>query len=673
MCVNELVTYVCKHNKYILLEAPTGFGKSPVAISVALTLGTSYICTSTKDLQTQYARDFPFLKVAKGKNNFICAVKEDFIRNGTHKCGTCLSNECYHTSADYGPCMSNKDFRKSRCKYRTFPIDYKIKKGTIEEKVFIDCHSEEVYRNKYSQWSYAANLKEELRLWRPCEYYHQFNIALASSHSVLNYSIFLALLTNKFIGLPSRELLVLDEAHRLEEEVVTFTGISISRRKWRKYIPDLRIDDHGYNVKEWLGFLDDLREMMLDVRIPRGNEELLIELEQDVEKLESVIEAISLNPDNWIVSEIQKEGPEGVTKVELKPLDVSPYCTDVFGKCKQTLMMSATILDAKALCSSVGLKYENVKVIRVGSDFPVKNRPIHALDVAYLNYNNLQKTEVKTTIASAIDKIMTSHKEWKGIIHTTSYEQLNFIKQNISKLNQRRLLETNPDVERDEIINEHFNSSKPTVLISPSLHLGLDLKDDLSRFQIITKVPYPSLGDRWIDEKRKRSEQWYSWQTALRLVQGYGRSIRSKDDWATTYVLDSAFGPFVRRNKNILPHWFIEAIQPHLNGPAGQSGFDTVQVFTTSKEDDNEMTNNHHSTTNISEKNEISFYIPKPSDQSGTLASLDSYNKNENNRLEPSFICPYCSKFSSTLEKEYQRHIVLKHPGKSGYPNMAVA
>ena len=112
-------------------------------------------------------------------------------------------------------------------------------------------------------------------------------------------------------------------------------------------------------------------------------------------------------------------------------------------------------------------------------------------------------------------QIMTAHKGRKCIIHTTSYEQLNFIKQNISKLNQRRLLETNPDVERDEIINEHFKSSKPTVLISPSLQLGLDLKDHLSRFQVITKVPYPSLGDRWIDEKRKRSEQWYSWQTGL--------------------------------------------------------------------------------------------------------------------------------------------------------------
>src|SRR5215475_15434161 len=83
--LNQICAAFNSGYKHIILEAPTGFGKSPVAIAVALTLGTSYICTSTKDLQTQYSRDFPFLKVAKGKNNFICAVKEDFIRNGSHK------------------------------------------------------------------------------------------------------------------------------------------------------------------------------------------------------------------------------------------------------------------------------------------------------------------------------------------------------------------------------------------------------------------------------------------------------------------------------------------------------------------------------------------------------------------------------------------------------------
>jgi ATP-dependent DNA helicase DinG len=297
--------------------------------------------------------------------------------------------------------------------------------------------------------------------------------------------------------------------------------------------------------------------MMINANIL--NEELLVEASQDIDKLELTINSIVSNSRNWIVSEIKKEGHE-VLKVELKPLDVSPYCKDVFRKCNKTLMMSATILDAKTFCKNIGLEHDDVKIIRVGSDFPLQNRLIYPLDTAYLNYINLQKDAVKISLTKTIDDLMTRHKDNKGIIHTTSYDQLNFIKENISQTNKRRLLVTDPVIERDEVIAEHAKSAKPTVLISPSLHIGLDLKDDLSRFQIITKVPYPSLGDKWIDEKRKINEQWYSWQTALRLVQGYGRSVRSKEDWAITYVLDSAFGLFVNKNKNILPDWFTQAI-----------------------------------------------------------------------------------------------------------------
>ena len=75
---------------------------------------------------------------------------------------------------------------------------------------------------------------------------------------------------------------------------------------------------------------------------------------------------------------------------------------------------------------------------------------------------------------------MTLHGNHKGIIHTTTYEQVNFIKENISEINKRRLLQTNPEIPRDEVITKHVNSTEPTVLISPSLYMGLDLKDDRS-------------------------------------------------------------------------------------------------------------------------------------------------------------------------------------------------
>ena len=122
-----------------------------------------------------------------------------------------------------------------------------------------------------------------------------------------------------------------------------------------------------------------------------------------------------------------------VTRVELKPLDTSAYCKDVFEKCNKTLMMSATVLDSKAFCRSLGLAHDEVKFIRVDSDFPLQNRPIYPLNIAYLNFNNLRLQEVKGKIVIAIDNLMTLHKNHKGLIHTTSYEQLNFIKENISK------------------------------------------------------------------------------------------------------------------------------------------------------------------------------------------------------------------------------------------------
>jgi hypothetical protein len=126
-----------------------------------------------------------------------------------------------------------------------------------------------------------------------------------------------------------------------------------------------------------------------------------------------------------------------------------------------------------------------------------------------------------------------------------------------------RLLKTDPNIERDSVIDKHCKSTEATVLISPSLHLGLDLKDSLSRFQVLVKVPYANLGDRWLKARYDRpgGQRWYNWVTTLKLVQAYGRSIRSETDWAHTVCLDSGLGYFVKQNKHILPNWFTEAIQ----------------------------------------------------------------------------------------------------------------
>ena len=71
-----------------------------------------------------------------------------------------------------------------------------------------------------------------------------------------------------------------------------------------------------------------------------------------------------------------------VMTVELKPLDISPYCKSIFGKCSKTLLMGATILKPKAFCRSIDLSPDEVKFIQVQSDFPVEHRPIVPLNIA---------------------------------------------------------------------------------------------------------------------------------------------------------------------------------------------------------------------------------------------------------------------------------------------------
>jgi Rad3-related DNA helicase len=92
---------------------------------------------------------------------------------------------------------------------------------------------------------------------------------------------------------------------------------------------------------------------------------------------------------------------------------------------------------------------------------------------------------------------------------------------------------------------------------------GLDLRDDLSRFQVIPKVPFPNLADPFVKAKKDRDPDWYQWQTALTIVQATGRSVRSAEDHCVSYILDSDFNHFLRNAESILPQWWKESIVFH--------------------------------------------------------------------------------------------------------------
>lgn len=535
--------------KYFFLEAPTGFGKSAVAATVARYLESSHICTATKDLQGQYTRDFPFIKEIKGKNNFSCILKEE---------------QGHSETCEYGPCMKEDEFD---CVYKTRLLDYKIQgEKTKFEKIEIDSSKLKIYQEKIKSTLLDAE-------WKPCHYYHQKWIGIKSSHTIYNYKYFFS---DIFFAntIQKRTLCIFDEAHTIESEISDFKTFTLYGKSISKLFPRLDIpSSKEFDIETWSDFCYNLKDnyskfivKTIDLLENKGRleepytEKNLIDAINREKILTDLIRDMRNKKNNWLVTNVEKGLGGQISKVSITPIDTSIYFRDALEVGSYHLFMSATILDKEQLSDIIGIeKNDQVKFIKISdSEFPVENRPIRLMNVAWLNAKNMESN--LPLLARAVDNIMTIHKNEKGIIHTTSYSQLNYIKENLSKTNRDRLIETNPNIDRNLILSKHYESRVPTVLISPSFYLGLDLKDDLSRFQIILKVPYPDLRDRKISEIKKINPKWYTWNTIVRLIQAYGRSIRSKDDHATTYILDSSVNYLFRESKDMIPKWFSDAI-----------------------------------------------------------------------------------------------------------------
>ena len=217
--------------------------------------------------------------------------------------------------------------------------------------------------------------------------------------------------------------------------------------------------------------------------------------------------------------------------------------------------MSATILNVEGFKLMLGINDENSSFISIPSPFPPENHQIMAFPVAKMGAATIDQDLPK--LAEAVRSILAQHPQDKGIIHAKTFKIANYLKNNIKS---NRLLIHNSE-DRIQKLQEHMTSKEPTVLISPSMQEGIDLKDDLSRFQIICKIPYPYLGDPIVKKRMNRWKWWYSLQTAKTIVQSIGRSVRSNEDHATSYILDADWDKFYERHANLLPESFKKSLK----------------------------------------------------------------------------------------------------------------
>jgi Rad3-related DNA helicase len=492
--------------KYIVLQAPTGSGKSPIAIALAEAATDAYILTSNKILQDQYVRDFDdLLADMRGRSNYKC------LKSRGYDCSN-------------APCRVDKALRKV-------------------------CSQE-----------------------KACEYHHALNTAAIAKITSFNFAAAISFL-NHTQNFKPRKILIVDEAHLIQDNLTNFIEFSISGDQIDKWsllghgACTIPVHETALEYLDWLKMILHnavIREENFDgpsrVDVMIGNDITFDKLEQLVRKLKTIVGEIEAYGDNLVVDPVYTDEHKiAISKISFKPLDVSRYAEEkLFQFGEKTVLMSATIINYTEFIKSVGIKPEECAFIDVPSTFPKDNRPILKQYVGTLNYKNMQSS--MPLIIERVADILRNHSKEKGIIHTHSYDTAKKLSVALQKEFGQRILFPEKSWKQAEILAQHAASKIPTVLMSPSMTEGVDLKDDLSRFQIIVKVPYPSLGDKIVAARMKRNEHWYAWKAMLTIIQAYGRSTRSETDYSVTYVLDGAFEQLIMRQRKGLPKWFLEAI-----------------------------------------------------------------------------------------------------------------
>jgi len=533
--------------KVVILECPTGGGKSAVGMTIADMVNTSYYLTITKILQDQLVRDFDDQVVElRGRASYPCTFWD--------KSGQKLVDK---------KLISSKDLFEKRQKFSDCANGFCKTKINSNKNKFkcLSCFTPNgPVKNGIAQRLSPGNHYSD------CPYYEQVHQAINGRKVVMNFSSFLfqTQMTKRFDE--PRDLMVIDEAHNVEPQLLSFVSLSISDfllQDKNIYIPKLDNPVQYANFFKEINFPNVILEIINEAE-KKENTRLVDELSRLLKKYKTFIDQVALRDDSpeWVSEyEIKKSGSKEYRTVTLKPVFATDFVQPLLFKyAGKILMMSATILDVNVVCRSLGLDKSHIAAYRMKNRFPVEKRPIYLNTVGKMTGGKARMHEWAPKMVSEIEKITSKYPNDKGIIHTHNFAIMDYILKSANFNVKNRLLNQRDFNNKLDLLDKHAKS-KNSIIIAPAMHEGIDLKDDLSRFQVICKVPYPNcFDDLQLARRVEVDRKYYMWLTALKIVQAYGRSVRSEDDYADTYILDESIHKFLDDTRNMIPTWFTEAI-----------------------------------------------------------------------------------------------------------------
>lgn len=512
----------------VFIQAPTGTGKTLIAELVRRLLMTDgiYSCT-TKALQDQMARDFPYAKVLKGKVNYLTdsGVLDSFgnVKVGRWSDITCADCTFTPTSGECRFCMT-----RSLCPYQ-------------------------LAKNK----------------------------AKTAELAVLNMSYLLTDLNKGQGNFAGRGLVTLDECDELEWALLDHTELDISKAKMERMglEPPKRktVENSWYGwVKthavptvntymRWLTKPDDPGATADDIKEFKATRvllEQLLMLQRELPQPRGA-EGGTYNTGSWVY-----DGYKGdvVNNIIFRPVYVSKFGKSMlWPHGERFLLMSATILSPDMMASELGITTGATDDLRwelvdVPSTFPIANRPIYIVPLADMSFKNKNNTTGWERMARGVRGVCGRHEDERILVHTVSYELARYLRDSLSDLARPVITYHSSDGKRQALAD--YSRLPNSVLIASSMDRGVDLPGDLCRVQVIAKIPFLNTTDKRVEQRLWTSggKSWYRMNAIRTIVQMCGRGVRSETDHAKTYILDSQFVDNLWKSSFLFPQYWADAI-----------------------------------------------------------------------------------------------------------------
>jgi len=546
-----LIAYLDNKVQNVILSAPTGTGKSLIGAvtsdaltailnpSVTNAVKSSIGLVSTNVLAKQYDATFSSLHstkkyiMLKGASNYACSA---------------LSSQDQEESAE-------------SCAW----YDMVKSGGEFDSIVTQHCNS--------------------------CEYLNTKKLKNSVRHLTTNYSYFFIdrMYTGKF---EDRDLLVWDEAHLINDLFSEHNAIYFSQARLQataKEIAELvrltdleiaklissvakdcakkdKINEQNYEsyLRALLKIYDYAKttgQTQAERALRSGQMGQYTKLTRFVKKYEGLICKID-DYFNYGYDHIF-EYKEDESAVSVKPIFIGGMF-DALQASPRNLFMSATVSN-EFMTKTLKLNPASTEFIKLPPTFSPENKSIIFFNPLSLNFTSLQNQTTIDSLCANILKIVKKHTAdgERGIILTPSFKLQSSIISALKPVNKNVKIFEHMQGKKLEEVLALFKSytGGPAVLVSPAMFEGIDLPGDLSRYQVFVKAPFPSLGDKRMKFILDHYPDLYEEITRMKIVQGAGRSVRSIDDHATTYILDKNAQRLMMSPKNVWKDEFYMAVK----------------------------------------------------------------------------------------------------------------